>query len=661
VEKAVRWRATRLNIKPYLWRIEVVVLASLVATPLQAQSLAGGYSNAVGFGAMGGIIVVLLAWTRSLRLQLRHVAPSESASPGQAEVQVQESAPTAPIDEHEVLRALLEHSTDHIYFKDLQSRFRWCGKAVCERFGLKPEDIAGKSDFDFFDDTHARPAFEDEQEILRTGVAFHGKAEREIMKDGSEHWALTSKMPWRNKAGEIIGTFGISKDISDLKQTETQFVYERDLLTALMENTPDIIYFKDLQSRFVRASHSEVESALDRARAKHRETTKDNDPGSLPAHLAGPKEFAQYLLGKTDFEFYSEERARSAFEDEQEIIRTGLPIVGKLEPNVRPDGSMGWLLTTKIPWRAHDGRTIGTFGISKDVTFLKEAEAKLETTHKQLVETSRLAGMAEVATTVLHNVGNVLNSVNVSASLVANKVQNSKTDKLARAAEMLREHAADLPGFLHNDPRGSRLPIYFATLAESMAAEQGKTLAELSSLCANIEHIKEIVAMQQAYAKVAGLQEDLKAADLIEDALRLNAGAVERHHVQVIREFLETPPLLADKHKVLQILVNLIRNAKYALEDRDPADKRMILRSAPGENGVKISVIDNGVGIVPENLARIFEYGFTTRQNGHGFALHSGALAAREMGGALICHSAGPGQGATFTLELPLRPPEAAT
>jgi signal transduction histidine kinase len=168
--------------------------------------------------------------------------------------------------------------------------------------------------------------------------------------------------------------------------------------------------------------------------------------------------------------------------------------------------------------------------------------------------------------------------------------------------------------------------------------------------------------MQQTYARVAGLWESLNATDLIEDALRLNAGAVERHHVQVIREYSPAPSLLADKHKILQILVNLIRNAKHALEDRSPADKRMILRAGPGENGtVKISVIDNGAGIAPENLTRIFEHGFTTRENGHGFALHSGALAARQMGGTLTCHSAGSGHGATFTLELPLRPAEGGT
>jgi PAS domain S-box-containing protein len=629
---------------------------------LQAQSLAGGYSDVVGLGALGGIIVVLLAWTQSLRNQLRRVATSPRAL-------ARDAAPKVPSrdnsellweDEHEILLALQELASDHIYFKDHQSRFRWCCKAVCDRFGVSQQDIVGKSDFDFYEETHAQQAFDDEQEILRTGVAIYGKIEREGSIDGKERWALTSKMPLRNKAGEIIGTFGISKDITDLKRTGIQLAYERDLLTVLMDNTPDFIYFKDLQSRFVRASRSEVVSALGRARAKHQTLSKDNGPGAPPPHLAGPTEFVSYLLGKTDFDFYPEERARSAFEDEQEIIRGGKAMVGKLEPSTSSDGKTGWLLTSKMPWRAHDGQIIGTFGISKDVTFIKEAEAKLETTHKQLVEASRVAGMAEVATTVLHNVGNVLNSVNISASMVAEKVKNTKTANLARAAGMLQDHSADLASFLTSDPKGSKLPGYFASLAECLATEQSEILAELNSLCANIEHIKEIVAMQQAYAKVAGLQESLKATDLLEDALRLNAGAVERHRVQVIREYSETPLLLVDKHKVLQILVNLMRNAKYALEDRGPGDKRMILQTARGHNGsVKISVIDNGVGIASENFTRIFEHGFTTRQNGHGFALHSGALAARQMGGSLTCHSDGPGHGATFTLELPLRPPEA--
>jgi PAS domain S-box-containing protein len=660
--------ATCLKTKPYLSPNELMALALLLATPMQAQSLAGGYSDAVGIGAlggiigaMGGVILLLLAWTQALRRKLRSGPPSDVPVHSGMEVPGPIDAESLWDNDQECFRALLEYSSDGIYFKDQESRFRRCGKAVYERFGVTQQAIIGKSDFNFFAESHARPAFEDEQEILRSGLALHGKVEKEILNDGTEQWALTDKMPLRNKAGKIIGTFGISKDITDLKRTETQLACQRDLLTMLLDNTPDLIYFKDLQSRFVRVSRSKVDWSLTLARNNHQISSKDNGVGNPPAHMAGPTEFVQYLLGKTDFDIYSEERARAAFEDEQDIIRTGAPLVGKLEKTVSPDAKVSWLVTNKMPWRAQDGTIVGTFGISKDVTFIKEAEAKLEDSHKQLLEASRLAGMAEVATTVLHNVGNVLNSVNISASVVADKVKNSKTANLARVAEMLREHTEDLSGFLASDPKGAKLPAYFATLVECLGAEQKEILAELTSLCGNIEHIKEIVAMQQAYARVAGLQENLQATDLIDDALRLNAGAFERHHVQVVREYSAIPPILVDKHKVLQILVNLIRNAKYALEEHSPQEKKMILRTAPGENGsVKISVIDNGVGVASENMTRIFEHGFTTRKNGHGFALHSGALAAREMGGTLSCQSAGPGHGAAFTLELPLRPPEAS-
>jgi signal transduction histidine kinase len=219
----------------------------------------------------------------------------------------------------------------------------------------------------------------------------------------------------------------------------------------------------------------------------------------------------------------------------------------------------------------------------------------------------------------------------------------------------MRQHQADLANFLTNDPKGRQLFEYLANLASHLETEEQETLKELSSLCGNIEHIKEIVAMQQAYAMVSGVQEKLQATDLVEDALRLNAGAVERHNVHVTREYSTVPPILVDKHKVLQILVNLIRNAKYALDDRGHMDKHMILRVEPSSsNSVKISVIDNGVGIPPENLTRIFGHGFTTRKDGHGFGLHSGALAAKQLGGSLTCRSEGPGKGAAFILELPL-------
>jgi PAS domain S-box-containing protein len=305
------------------------------------------------------------------------------------------------------------------------------------------------------------------------------------------------------------------------------------------------------------------------------------------------------------------------------------------------------------------GKTPLVLSIFRDITARKLTEAQLAAMHQQLLEVSRQAGMAEVATSVLHNVGNVLNSINVSSSLISDRVRASKATSLAKAVALFREHEADLPAFLGNDPKGRQLPGYLASLADHLAAEQNELMQELKSLGHNIDHIKEIIAMQQSYARVVGVVESMPVVDLVEDALRLNAGAMERHQIKVIREYFQVPPILVDKHKVLQILVNLIRNAKYAMDDRGHDDKRMVLQVGLGGNDmVKICVIDNGIGIRPELLTRIFEHGFTTRKEGHGFGLHNGALVAKELGGNLTAQSEGPNKGAKFTLELPRRPRE---
>lgn len=293
--------------------------------------------------------------------------------------------------------------------------------------------------------------------------------------------------------------------------------------------------------------------------------------------------------------------------------------------------------------------------VMRDMTERRAAEEALRLSQQKLLETSRLAGMAEVATGVLHNVGNVLNSVNVSAGLVVEKLRRSKAPKLAKAAALLTSHNGDLAKYLTEDVNGQKLPGYLAKLGEFFVAENVELLNEVDQLGRNIEHIKEVVAMQQSYAKVSGVFENLPAHQLVEDAIAMNIGAFERHGVVVERQFSAVPLIRVDRHKVLQILINLIRNAKYALDDVQRLDKQIILSiSAADERTVRIVVSDNGVGISPENLTRIFAHGFTTREDGHGFGLHSGALAARSMGGALSVASAGVGQGATFTLELPI-------
>jgi two-component system, NtrC family, sensor kinase len=299
--------------------------------------------------------------------------------------------------------------------------------------------------------------------------------------------------------------------------------------------------------------------------------------------------------------------------------------------------------------------------LQEQVKAKEEAYRQLAEAQQHLMALSRQAGMAEVATGVLHNVGNVLNSVNVSATIVANKIRESRIGNLVALTGMLQAHSGELPEFLTRDPKGQRVVPYLAKLASHLEEERLVMLRELDLLTGHLGHIKEIVAMQQNYAKVSGLIEVITLQDLVEDAIRIVEPGLGEHGIQLERDHEAVPPVAVDKHSVLQILLNLLRNAKQAVKDADRPDKSIRVRvSRWGEDRIRIAVEDTGVGLPPENLTRIFSHGFTTRRDGHGFGLHSGANAARRMGGALWAESAGLGGGATFTLELPMSAKETA-
>ncbi len=322
----------------------------------------------------------------------------------------------------------------------------------------------------------------------------------------------------------------------------------------------------------------------------------------------------------------------------------------------RRDGTYAWILSRGAALRDAAGRPIRFAGSHTDISQRKAAEAEVARLHKEFAAASRQAGMAEVATGVLHNVGNVLNSVNVSAALVIDQVRRSRIAGLTRVLDLMRGRRADLGSFLAEDPKGKRIPEFLEALAEELAREQATILGELDGLRQNIEHIKQIVAMQQSYARVSGAIERVAPVELVEDALRMVEGTFLRHQIEIVRQFEPVPEIEVDRHKTLQILVNLIGNAQHALESRAES-RRIMVSVAPGDGdgrGVRIQVRDNGMGIAPENLKRIFQHGFTTKRSGHGFGLHSGALAAKEMGGRLVAESDGPGTGATFILDLPL-------
>jgi PAS domain S-box-containing protein len=338
----------------------------------------------------------------------------------------------------------------------------------------------------------------------------------------------------------------------------------------------------------------------------------------------------------------------------QRLWRGEVPFYAIEKRYIKKEGTILWARVTVAPLRNAEGALEGAIGILEDITLRKSAEAEVERVHQELMLASREAGMAEIAGNVLHNVGNVLNSLNISASLLLGHVRGSKVDAFARVVALLRDNADRVATFLTEDERGQHVLDFLTQVSSHMVSNQHSSLGELQSLARHIEHIKDIIATQQTYAKRCGIREPVDVVALVEDSLGVNQGAFARHGVELKREFAKVPQITIEKHKVLQILVNLERNAKEACEACERADKQVTVRIRVCERGVQIQVIDNGVGISPETMQSLFTQGFTTKKEGHGFGLHGSALAAQELGGTLEARSEGIGCGAAFTLTLPL-------
>ena len=410
-----------------------------------------------------------------------------------------------------------------------------------------------------------------------------------------------------------------------------------------------------------------IEEALRKAEERYRSIFENAGEGIFQTTADGHYVAANPALAEM-YGFASVEELRSTMGD----IRTSLDVdpgrraefvrqiekTGRIqgfESEVRRrDGTCIWISERARAVRDEDGRLLFYEGTVEDITERRRHQAEVERLHRELLEKSRLAGMAEIATGVLHNVGNVLNSMNVCVTGVRDRLKRSRLGHLRSAVDLLGKNQGNLPEFLTSDPRGTALPGFLQKVTVHLEDERGALLTELDQLMSHAEHLKQVVSTQQSHARLAGVMEVLRPEDLVEDALRLAGDSLERHGIGVEREFAAARSVNADRHKVLQILVNLLRNAKQAVTQQQPPDRRIRVRIGDGPDGkVSIAVADNGVGIAPENMERLFRHGFTTKAEGHGFGLHASILAAREMSGDLSASSAGPGQGATFTLHLP--------
>lgn len=286
----------------------------------------------------------------------------------------------------------------------------------------------------------------------------------------------------------------------------------------------------------------------------------------------------------------------------------------------------------------------------------KKITEELRTTQEKLVETARKAGMADVATDILHQVGNILNSVNVSVHSIEEKVLNSQAMNLKKVTDMISKHADDLATFLTEDYRGKHIPVYLTEASKLIVDDHADITKNLRTLIRNVKHIEQVIKAQPGYAKIGGTEVLANINEVIENAIRINNAGLKSNEINFKLDLAELPSFHMEKQSVLQILVNLISNGIYALTASKEREKTLKIRSyRHGKDRLRIEVEDNGIGIPKENMVKIFTHGFTTRQDGQGFGLHSSAIAAKVIGGSLTVHSNGINQGATFTLELPLK------
>jgi len=317
-----------------------------------------------------------------------------------------------------------------------------------------------------------------------------------------------------------------------------------------------------------------------------------------------------------------------------------------------PIYAIAMLLTMRRVHRSLRNNVVLRLQLATSLGELREMQSRL-------VEGSRQAGRSDVATAVLHNVGNVLNSVNVSASLVHDLVTRQKIAGLAKAAALIASHRDDLGGFFRDDHRGQKLPDYFTQLHAVLEDDRSAAQTELQALMRNIEHIKVIVASQQSHVRPAAAAETFELHELLDDALKFSAASCQQHAIELVRDFDALPRVTLDRHKAMQILMNLLANARDAVLDT-PDDRRITLRARRTDGEIEITVEDNGCGIDQQHLDQIFHLGFTTKSDGHGLGLHYSACAATELHGKLSVRSAGSGHGAAFRLVLPLHARAAA-
>jgi len=349
-------------------------------------------------------------------------------------------AEEALASERNLLRTLIDNLPDSIYAKDAGARKILANPANCRRVGCQTEaEIIGKTDYDLFPPDIAAGFFADDQSVLKTGQPIINREEKITLSDGKSHWTLTTKVPWRDAAGKIVGLVGIGRDITDRKQAEEIIARERNLLRTLIDNLPDSIYAKDAGARKILANPANCRRVDCQTEAE--------------------------VIGKTDYDFFPPEIAAGFFADDQSVLKTGQPIINREEKIILSNGETHWTLTTKVPWRDAAGKIIGLIGIGRDITERKNLE-------DQVTNARRMESLGRLATGVAHDLNNILAPILISIELLQQKLQDEEYLKMLSKAEASAHRGADIIKqmlWFGRGMAGQRVPLDIQQLAGDIA------------------------------------------------------------------------------------------------------------------------------------------------------------------------------------------------
>jgi len=432
------------------------------------------------------------------------------------DITIRKRAEEALAKEQFLINALMNNLSDHVYFKDRDSRFIRINKSLALSFGLDDPALAeGKTDFDFFTREHAQQAFEDEQAIVRTGQLLNTE-EKETHPNRPDTWVSTIKLPLTDNNGNIIGTFGISRDVTKRKQAEEELAQEQYLMRTLMDNLPDHIYFKDHESHFLR-----VNKAL--------------------AQFLGLNDPAQ-AIKKTDFDFFTGEHAQQAYEDEQKIIRTG-QLLSTEEKETHHDRPDTWVSTIKLPLSDKDGNIIGTFGISRDITKnkLAEEEIKLKNELLQIINSEKDKFFSILA----HDLRGPLSAFVSATQIIAEEIQTMGIEEIKEITLSMKTSATNIYSLLENLLEWSRLRrgvMDFIPEKINLKKKIEECVAVLSE-SARKKGIEILISIPEVIDVLAdSLMFDTVIRNLISNAIKftpvggkvtLTAGYIEDHIVEI--------------------------------------------------------------------------------------------------------------------------------